>query len=706
MSFGRYLIGVAALLCVLASLGVGAAALRRYLLPHWGGAHARLAEIVTGCALLVGIMEVLGAVGLFRLVPIVLGSIAVGSALRLGLRSRSSAPAVRPRLARERVTAADGVLILTAVAALVVVLIQWTRRSLLSFEHGITGADSIAYHLPHAAFYAQTGQIRAIPYTDFEYLTGLFPATSELFHALGIVLMGNDVLSPGINLIWLVLTLFTAWCIGSVRGLGFSSMLAAALVMATPMLVGSNAGTADNDLPGVFFVTAAVALWMHTADLPETDMRAYRSGSIIAAVAAGLAVSVKLNLVGPVVALTLVAIALAPRRWRRQATGWWVGGLLIAGGYWYARNLVQVGNPLPWFSLGVLPTPHPPPLQHANDYSLADYAGSLRILRHWLVPALNLNLGPWWPALVVVAVVGPVVCLFSKRDRVVMAVGLIALASLVAYAFTPLTACGPLGHPYCMKLNMRYGASALTLALAVSPLALLLRGRLGRLAAGAGLTTLFVATIARHHPRTDHSLAVAGAAVVLALTTAAIVVLTPWSLISLRRPLVRATVATVALSLVLAEVALGYPGTEYYLRHRYTAKHGPSAIYKVWRWARSLHHARIAVAGSLGVYFGYPLWGLDDSNRVTYMGRRGPNGSFRPITNCHAWRTALNRGHYQYVVTTDNRIFFTPELVKTPEADWTRSDTAAKLVLSPNPAIQVFRLTGPLHPDRCSRTRA
>ena len=98
-----------------------------------------------------------------------------------------------------------------------------------------------------------------------------------------------------------------------------------------------------------------------------------------------------------------------------------------------------------------------------------------------------------------------------------MAAALIALASLVAYTLTPLTACGPLGHPYCMKLNMRYGASALTLALAVTPLALLFRGRLGRLAVGAGLTTLFVATIARHHPRTDHSLVVAGAAVVLAV---------------------------------------------------------------------------------------------------------------------------------------------------------------------------------------------
>lgn len=129
MSLGRYLIDVAALLCVLGSLGVGAAAVRRYLLPQWCGAYARLAEIVTACALLVGVMEVLGTVGLFRQVPIVVGSIAVGSALRLGLTSRSTAQIVCPRGARPVVSAADAVLVLTSVAAVVVVLLQWARRS-------------------------------------------------------------------------------------------------------------------------------------------------------------------------------------------------------------------------------------------------------------------------------------------------------------------------------------------------------------------------------------------------------------------------------------------------------------------------------------------------------------------------------------------------------------------------------------------------
>src|ERR1700744_1296262 len=99
MSLGRYLIGVAGLLCVLGSLSVGAVAVRRYLLPDWRGAHARLAEVATGCALLGGIMEVLGTVGLFRLVPMVVGSIAIGSALRLGLRARPPTRVVAPRAA-------------------------------------------------------------------------------------------------------------------------------------------------------------------------------------------------------------------------------------------------------------------------------------------------------------------------------------------------------------------------------------------------------------------------------------------------------------------------------------------------------------------------------------------------------------------------------------------------------------------------------
>ena len=242
----------------------------------------------------------------------------------------------------------------------------------------------------------------------------------------------------------------------------------------------------------------------------------------------------------------------------------------------------------------------------------------------------------------------------------------------------------------------------MTLALAVTPLALPFRSQLGRLAAATGFTTLLVATVAMRRLWTaGYNLRAPHAALATALMVAVIVVFRPWLLIPPRRPFVRVTAATVALSLVLAGVAVGYSGTQDYLRHRYTDTNGRYAIDAVWRWARGLHHAQIALAGTFGWFFSYPLWGLDESNRVAYMGQRGPHGSFRPITNCQAWRSALNRGHYQYVVTTARAVFFSTQVVHSPEVDWTRTDPAAKLVLSPNRAIQVFRLTGPLHPDRC-----
>jgi len=240
------------------------------------------------------------------------------------------------------------------------------------------------------------------------------------------------------------------------------------------------------------------------------------------------------------------------------------------------------------------------------------------------------------------------------------------------------------------------------LALAVTPLALLFRSHLRRLAATVGLATLFVATVAQRRLWTaDYNLSGAHAAVVPVLLMGALVVLRPWSLLRLRGPLVRATASVVAFSLVIAGIGLGYAGTRDYLRHRYADTSGRFAIGTVWRWAQGLHHAHIALAGTFGWFYSYPLWGTDDSNRVVYLGQRGAHGSFRPISSCQSWRTALNRGHYQYVVTSADVVFFTTQVVHSPEVDWTRTDPAATLMLSPSRAVDIFRLIGPLHPDRC-----
>ena len=71
--------------------------------------------------------------------------------------------------------------------------------------------DSLWYHLPWAASFAQTGQITALRFTDVEYLTAFYPATSELIHGLGIVLVSRDTLSPALNLVWLGLVLLAGF---------------------------------------------------------------------------------------------------------------------------------------------------------------------------------------------------------------------------------------------------------------------------------------------------------------------------------------------------------------------------------------------------------------------------------------------------------------------------------------------------------------
>jgi hypothetical protein len=130
-----------------------------------------------------------------------------------------------------------------------------------------------------------------------------------------------------------------------------------------------------------------------------------------------------------------------------------------------------------------------------------------------------------------------------------------------------------------------------------------------------------------------------------------------------------------------------------------------SSLSTVWAWARNVDRARIGLVGTFGGFFAYPLFGLDDSNRVQYIARAGPHSSFAPILTCRAWRAAVNAGHYRYVVTTPARNPWTPHALEpSPEGAWTSSDPAAHLVLrrvADHQPISVFELSGPLDRGGC-----
>jgi hypothetical protein len=687
-SLGRYVLGAAALVVALGSLGLAAVVMRRRWLGDWDGAPARLAETVIGLALLIGILELLGAAGLFELGPVLVASV---------LAALATIRWLGPPRAVHRQNAADigwETAVATAVAVLAgaAVIAEWGALTIQSYDVGIRGFDSLWYHLPWAASFAQTGRITGLRFTDVEYLTPFYPATAELLHGLGIVLLGRDTASPGLNLLWLSLTLLAAYCIGRPRGVGGAAAIGAALAMGTTMMDYSQAGAAANDVIAVFFLLAAAALLM-----TEPERPAVRA---LAAIAAGLAVGTKLTVLAPVLALTVGVVAIAPRRRRAGTALLWLGPLILAGGFWYARNLFMVGNPLPWSSVGgALSTPVPPLQQHTG-YSVAHYLTSPHLWSRFFEPALAAGLGRWWWAVLAVAVVGPILCLRKGSDRIVPMLGAASLFSLAAYLITPETAAGPAGDPLGFAFNLRYLAPALTLSLAVAPLAPALARR-ARPAVAVAFAILLAGTIAQRRLwPSSHTLGAvaiaAGALLVVALVVAAAR--------ASRTGRVVPALAAIAL-LVIAGAAAGYRLQGHYLRGRYAYQPNVSYLANVWALFRTVHDARVGVVGTFGGFFGYPLFGLDDSNRVSYVAQRGAHGSFTPIATCLQWRTAVNAQHLTYLVTTPARDPWHPSVLSpSPETRWTASDPAATRVFSESAEgqpIVVFRLRGPLDVAGC-----
>ena len=91
----------------------------------------------------------------------------------------------------------------------------------------------------------------------------------------------------------------------------------------------------------------------------------------------------------------------------------------------------------------------------------------------------------------------------------------------------------------------------------------------------------------------------------------------------------------------------------------------------------------------------YPLYGPELSNRVEYVGQRGPHGRFSDVQDCRIWRTALREGNYGFTVLGPGTI--SADAVWTT---WTGSDPAAREVIHAG-AESVLRLQGAPHPDQC-----
>ncbi len=354
MSTGDYALGVIGLAAIVLSLAIGARSLRTILLPGWTGAPAILAEVVLAIGVLVAVGELLGLAGVLTGLSLVIGC-AVAAALAMVVARRRAAagdPTDEGSSIRQP-PPVGGVELGIAIGLSLLAVAQWAGPTLLALDRGIYGGDSLWYHMPFAAEIARSGSVTGLLFTDPLYLNWFYPQNSELINAGGILLFGNDFLSPLLNLGWLGLALLAAWCIGRPYGAGAPATAAIAALMAADLMFSRQPGNANNDTAAIALFLASVALLVNLERAPGRRV----APLIPAALAAGLALGTKLTVVVPVLALAVGVVVIADRGARARVAGIWAGGLLGGRGCGTRATWWSPATPSRGWAWGRFPSP-------------------------------------------------------------------------------------------------------------------------------------------------------------------------------------------------------------------------------------------------------------------------------------------------------------------------------------------------------------
>jgi hypothetical protein len=718
-SFGSYVAGCLSLVAIAAALGFGAYHLRRWIVPEFSGALARLAEAILAISLFVVILQLLGSFSLLYGGWIVAASVAVGTGAALLGRAKAPPAADAP----VEPPSVHPIALLIAIGVASFTVAEWTFHSQLGLDRGMFGGDTTWYHMPFAGRFAQEHSIVHLHFTDPLRLTAWFyPATYELLNGAGNLVFDSDFLSPLMNLGWLSVGLLASWCIGRPYGVAPATLVASALVFDSGVLVVTQSGEGRNDLMGIALLVAFAAIIVNGHQIrrardPDAELDGGplidRGPLIVAGLAAGLAISVKLTFLAPVGAISLGLLLFANPRARRATLAVFGVALLVTGAYWYGRNLIHSGSPLPLIhSFGPIDLPHPDQmdLYPREPNSVAHYLLDPPVYRAWFFPRLEDALGPLWPLILVVALAGSAYGILRARNRMTRVLSAAALLTAVVYLFTPLTAAGQEGAPTGFFTNTRYLMPALVLALVLIPLARPLRLEGQRARWTLGFFTLLYAVTVLSTPQWLPEY-IAG--------TVFLTLLFVWAPVGLgllrgSGRWSRGSVAAAGAAVLLGAFALGraqevqFEKNAYADGDLYLQEGGPVEAFD---WAREQREKRIGIAGSGELFFAqYGFYGSDLSNSVQYVGAPGPEGEYRVPSSCAQFRRQINDGDYDYLVVSQ---FGTDEAEGGPDDQehfplraWVKRDPALEELLSENVEPQpysLYRVRGRLHAERCDR---
>ena len=207
--------------------------------------------------------------------------------------------------------------------------------------------DGLSYHLTTVAQWIDAGRLDPNP---LSLCCAHYPASGELVFAWPLLLLGRDTLVDGVQLLFAVLG---ALAVGGIaRRIGVSSsgaVAAGALFFLTPVVVAQTTTNYVDVMVVAAFLTSLYFLLTGVAQPRATVMLA------LAGCAAGFAAGVKATgvllaaILFAMLVLHLVRLLVSGRLEARLAlTGLaaFLVPLLVVGSFWYARNIVEFGNPV------------------------------------------------------------------------------------------------------------------------------------------------------------------------------------------------------------------------------------------------------------------------------------------------------------------------------------------------------------------------
>ncbi len=202
-------------------------------------------------------------------------------------------------------------------------------------------SDDLSYHASSIAHWLVEGKISLVGSS----LSTYYPFNSEILSLWHMFPFHADGLVGLVGIFWIGLLAFTVFSLTRKMDVSLSvSAACLALMIASPVVAASAGRFSAVDFAGAAAMLCALTFFLDSrqpAILSQRRRADLLYGGLLAGFAAG--VKVPLAIPGAVILLWLLVSRGEKRMSAALLTG---SAMLVAGGYWYIRNLVYTGNPV------------------------------------------------------------------------------------------------------------------------------------------------------------------------------------------------------------------------------------------------------------------------------------------------------------------------------------------------------------------------